>query len=232
MRPQVVRSSVRDFEIDKRADRQRTRHEDQSVDLRRVPPRASDRNRLAVAGFVFGFTDSFDKDLHRCAYERPVLAQRDCLLRLHDRIATLLGDVSRYCSQIKGDRPGTRFRRVGEDADVIELLLLHKIEQRLELLVCFTWVADDERGAHHGVRHPGAGMIDQAAGHGDVARPVHSAQHGWMRMLDRHVEVGQERVVLGHDVDHAQCQRAGVDVEHAQPRKIGHAFHDLLKQAG
>jgi hypothetical protein len=51
-------------------------------------------------------------------------------------------------------------------------------------------------------------------------------------MLDRHVEVGQERFVLGHHVDHPQGQRARVDVEHAQPGKIGYAFHDLLEQAG
>ena len=110
---------------------------------------------------------------------------------------------------------------------MIELLLLHKVEQRLELLIGLAGVADDECRAHHDVRHPGAGVVDQAAGHGDVTGTVHGPQHGWVRVLDRHIKVGQKRVVLGHDVNHAQRQRAGVNVEHAQPEKIRDAFHDL-----
>ena len=138
----------------------------------------------------------------------------------------------RHGGEIEGDRLGARLRRVGEDPDVVELLLLDKIEQGLELPVGLAGVADDQRGAHHDVRHPGAGMVDEAAGHGDVAGTVHGAQHGRVGVLDRHVEVGQERIVLGHDVDHAQRQRAGVDVEQAQPGEIGHAFDDLLSRLG
>jgi hypothetical protein len=63
MRPQVVRTRFRDFEIDKRPERQCTRYEDQSIDLRRVPPRAADRDRLTVARFVLGIADGLDKDL-------------------------------------------------------------------------------------------------------------------------------------------------------------------------
>jgi hypothetical protein len=54
MRPQVVRTRLRDLEIDKRADRQRARHEDEPVNLRRVPPRAADGDRLGVARLVLG----------------------------------------------------------------------------------------------------------------------------------------------------------------------------------
>jgi hypothetical protein len=104
MRPQVVRTRLRDLEIDKRADREGTRHEDQPIDLRSVPPRAADGDRLAVAGFVLGLADGLDKDLHRRTDQRLVLPQRDCLLRLHDRVATLRGDVCRHCGQIEGDR--------------------------------------------------------------------------------------------------------------------------------
>ena len=64
----------------------------------------------------------------------------------------------------------------------------------------------------------------------DVAGAVHVPQHGRVGVLDRHVEVGQQRVVLGHDVDHAQGQRAGVDVEQAQPGEIGHTLHDLREK--
>jgi hypothetical protein len=52
MRPQVVRTRLRDLEIDKRADRQSARHEDETIDLRCMPPRTADGDRLGVARFV------------------------------------------------------------------------------------------------------------------------------------------------------------------------------------
>jgi hypothetical protein len=74
MRPQIIRTGLCDLEIDKRADRQRTRHEDQAIDLRRVPPRAADRDRLAIARFVLGLTDRLDQDLQRPTDKCLVLA--------------------------------------------------------------------------------------------------------------------------------------------------------------
>jgi hypothetical protein len=67
MRPQVVRTHLRDLEIDKRADRQRPRHEDQSVDLRRMASRAADGDRLGAACLVFSLelADGLDKHLQR-----------------------------------------------------------------------------------------------------------------------------------------------------------------------
>jgi hypothetical protein len=182
-----------------------------------MPSRAADRDRLGAACLVFSLelADGLDQHLQRLAHQRLVLAQRDRLLRFHDRVAALFGNVCRHRGQIEGDRLRARLRRVGEDPDMVELLLLDKIKQGLELLVGLAGVADDQRGAHHDVWHPGAGVIDQAAGHGDIAGAVHVPQHSRVGVLDRHVEVGQERVVLGHDVDHAQRQRAGVDVEQA-----------------
>ena len=63
MRPQVVRTRLRDLEIDKRPDRQRTRHEDQPIDLRCVSARAADRDRLGTACLVFSLADGLDQDL-------------------------------------------------------------------------------------------------------------------------------------------------------------------------
>jgi hypothetical protein len=74
MRPQVVRTHLRDLEIDKRADRQRPRHEDQSVDLRRMASRAADGDRLGVARLVLGLADRLDQHLHPRAHQRLVLA--------------------------------------------------------------------------------------------------------------------------------------------------------------
>jgi hypothetical protein len=96
MRPQVVRTHLRDLEIDKRADRQHPRHEDQSVDLRRMTSRAADGDRLGVARLVLGLADRLDQHLQPLADQRLVLAQRDRLLRFHDRVATLFGDVRRH----------------------------------------------------------------------------------------------------------------------------------------
>jgi hypothetical protein len=97
MRPQIVRTRLRDLEIDKRADRQGARHEDEAVDLRCMPPRAADGDRLGVARFVLGLelelADRLDQHLQRLTHQRLVLAQRDRLLRLHDRVAPLFGDV-------------------------------------------------------------------------------------------------------------------------------------------
>ena len=77
MRPQVVRTRLRDLQIDKRADRQGTRHEDQSIDLRRVPSRAANGDRLSVARFVFRLADRLDEHLQRLSHQRLVLAERD-----------------------------------------------------------------------------------------------------------------------------------------------------------
>jgi hypothetical protein len=98
MRPQVVRTRLRDLEIDKRADRQRARHEDQSIDLRRVPAGAADGDRLGVPCLVLSLelADGLDQHLQRLAHQRLVLAQRDCLLRFHDRVAALLRNVCRH----------------------------------------------------------------------------------------------------------------------------------------
>lgn len=97
MRPQVVRTRIRDLEIDKRTDRQGPRHEDEAVDLRCMAPRAADGDRLRMARFDLGLelelTDRLDQHLQRLTYQCLVLTQRDRLLRLHDRVAPLFGDV-------------------------------------------------------------------------------------------------------------------------------------------
>jgi len=68
MRPQVVRTRLGDLEIDKRTDRQHTRHEDQSIDLRRVAPSPADGDRLGAPCLVFSLADGLDQHLHRLAH--------------------------------------------------------------------------------------------------------------------------------------------------------------------
>jgi hypothetical protein len=74
--------------------------------------RAADGNRLRIACLVFSLklTDGLDQHLQRLAHQRLVLAQRDRLLRLHDRVAALLGHGCRHGGEIEGDRLRTRLR--------------------------------------------------------------------------------------------------------------------------
>ena len=232
MRPEIVRAGLRDLQIGKRADLERPWHDDQAVDFRRVAAGAADGDRLRVALVVLSLTDGLDQDLQRLPDERLILAQGDRLLRLHDGVAAFLRDLRRYMRQVERHRLRARLRGVGEDADVIELLLPDEVEQGLELRVRLPRIADDEGGAHDQVRQPLPGVIDETARHIDAAGPVHVAQHRRIGVLDRHVEVGQEHIVLGQDVDHAQGERTGVDVEHAQPGEVGHALGNLLQELG
>lgn len=57
MGPQIVRTRLRDLQIEKLTDGELSRHEVKSVDLRHVPSRAVDGDWLAVARFVLGFAD-------------------------------------------------------------------------------------------------------------------------------------------------------------------------------
>lgn len=73
-------------------------------------------------------------------------------------------------------------------------------------------------------------MGDQPAGHLNVAGPSHIAQHRGIGMLNRHVQIGHEHLVLGHDINHPERQDAGVDVEHPEPGEVGYLVGDHLEQ--
>lgn len=102
----------------------------------------------------------------------------------------------------------------------------------MKLSLRFARVSDDERRSHGDARHLVSRMVDEAPGHVDVARPVHGSEHRAVRVLDRHIQIWQEHVVVRHDVHHAQRQWAGVDIEHAQPGEIRHLLDDHLEQLG
>jgi len=100
-----------------------------------------------------------DQHLHRCANQLPVLPQRDAVLRLHDRIPPLLGDLCRHRS-VERRRLRPRLGRVREDADVVEFLLFDEGQEAPELVIRLARVADDERCPHHQTRQRRAGMVD------------------------------------------------------------------------
>ena len=104
-----------------------TRHEDQAVYLRCVARRSPDGHRFSTPDLIFDLTHAFDQDEHILANQCPVLAEGNRLLRLHDPASPLFGDLGRYWIA-KRSRHRARFRRIGEDADVVELLRFDKGE--------------------------------------------------------------------------------------------------------
>jgi hypothetical protein len=109
---------------------------------------------------------------------------------------------------------GPFFGRVSEHADMVELSFGDESRQRLELRFGLSRKADDECCPHDGVGKLGSGVLDQAAGHVDVAGSVHRPQHVSVGVLDGHVQIGEQRVMLGHDVNHFEGQQAWIDVQH------------------
>src|SRR5215216_1285292 len=51
-------------------------------------------------------------------------------------------------------------------------------------------------------------------------------------MLDRHIKVGKQHVVLSHHIDHAQRERTRIDVKHPQPSQVRYLLHDHFEQVG
>jgi len=197
-----------------------------------MPPGAPDRDRFDLPGLVLRLALRFDQDLQGSPHELAVLAQRNRLLGFHDRVAPLFGDLGGNRCCVERGRFRARFRGIGEDPDMVEGHLLDKAKERLELGVGFAWVADDQGRAHRHIGQGGPRVIDQAACHVDAARPVHAAQDVAVRVLDRHVQVRQEGIMLGHHIDHAQGERARVDIEEPQPGQVRDLLDDHLQQLG
>jgi hypothetical protein len=181
-----------------------------------MPACAPNRDRFAAAGAVFqlNLADGFRQYLQLLAAIAPVLGQRDGLLNLHQLSAARFGHRLRHTVRQFG-RPGALLDRVGEDADVVELHLAHEVEQRPELRVGLARIAHDEGRAHGQIGQLLSRVGHQPARHLDIAGAAHGAQHVVVGVLDRHVEVRQQLLVLGNHVDHAQRQRAGIDVKQA-----------------
>ena len=115
-------------------------------------------------------------------------------------------------------------RRIGEAADAVELRCLEEGEQLVELALGLAREADDERAADR--RGPGraarhASMRAQRAL--GVRRALHELQDARARVLERHVEIGQEppragsSAISGIDVVDVRIR---IDVVQAHPRAV------------
>ena len=71
----------------------------------------------------------------------------------------------------EGNRTG--LWRIGENADMIELLFLDEVEQVLELLVGFAWKPRDQSGAQHHIVERVSRMIEDAPGEIEIRRSQH-----------------------------------------------------------
>lgn len=194
-----------------------------------MPAAPADRDRLGITPFVFDLPDCFDQNFKRLPNQCPVLFQRDPLLEFHDRRPALLGN--RLWNGVRQERAlGLFLERVSKDADVTERHLFDEVVQSLELFLGLAWVADDQGRAHRHVRQPLAGMIDQPAGHLDIAGTAHISQHRGIGVLNRHVQIGHEHPVLSHHINHPEREQAGVDIEHPEPGEIGNLVGNHLEQ--
>ena len=96
------------------------------------------------------------------------------------------------------------------------LRLAHEVQQVLELGLGLAREAGDEGRAHDDLRAglaPARQPLQVALAAG---RALHALEHVGVRMLERHVQVGQHAAV-GHQRQHLVDMRIGIDVVQAHP---------------
>src|SRR5258708_33713765 len=166
------------------------RHTDSAVDLRSVA--------LAAALGPTG-ADLINDALLAGAAVALEAARRDRLLALHEAVPALFFDLIRHSlGKIVGSRAFHRL--VAEAADPVERRLIEPIKQKGEFLLGLAWETDDEGRTQGDVRTDGAPGADAVERLFLRGRPPHALEHGRGRMLERHVEVGQD-LAFGHQWD-------------------------------
>ena len=108
------------------------------------------------------------------------------MLQGHQAVFTVERDLVRYliwklCSR------GALLWREGKYAHVVELLLGHKIQQMLKLLLRFAGEAHDEGSAQHRLGQLLADAAKHPGGHVCLPGAVHSPQHVGVAVLKRQV---------------------------------------------
>ena len=126
-------------------------------------------------------------------------------------------------------RLGAWLVRVSEYAHVVEFHLSHKAIEVFELCLCLAWKANDQRRPHHQVGESRPRVIDEPPRHVQVTGTVHRAQDVPVGMLEWHVEVREQRLVLGHHVDDLEREHGRVDVQHPHPRQVRDLLDDHLE---
>ncbi len=122
-------------------------------------------------------------------------------------------------------------RRIGEGADAIELRGGQEIEQHLEIRVGFARKADDEGAAQGQLGADATPRLQAFKGILGGGRAFHALQDTRAAVLQRHVEIGQDRP-LSHERDQLIDVRIGIDVVQAHPGAQAAQGAGQLGQAG
>ncbi len=151
------------------------------------------------------------------------LADGDLLLQLHKALEALfLYLFGHGIRQFVG--LGALDRAVFEAADPIQLRLVDKVEQHLEVLLGLAREADDKGGAQGDLGADLAPLLDPLQGALDGAGTLHQFQDARAGMLQRDIEVGQY-LAIAHQGDDVIHVRIGVDVVQTHPDiELGQLF--------
>ena len=100
---------------------------------------------------------------------------------------------------------------------MVKALLLHELQQVLELLFGFAGVANDEGGAQHRIGQLLSDALQQLAIHPLLPGPIHRPQHLRVAVLQRQIQVGQHVGHLAVGRQHLGGESCGVGVMHPNP---------------
>ena len=111
---------------------------------------------------------------------------------------------------------GALDRRIGEGADAVELGLVEKIQQFVELGFGLAGKAGDEGAADRQVRHHPAPCRDAVEHLFRRGRPLHQFEDALAGVLEGHVEVRQD-LAFRHQRNQVVDARIGINVMQAHP---------------
>ena len=112
--------------------------------------------------------------------------------------------------------------RVGEDADVIEVVIAHERLELLDVRGRFSRETDNEGRAQGDAGHRLADVIEQTVVLLPRPGPFHPLQDGIGRVLQRQVDVLADMLALGHRRKRVIADRRGVQIEEPDPFDTRH----------
>ena len=86
---------------------------------------------------------------------------------------------------------------VAEDAEPVELRGFDELQQLFEIRFGLAGESDDEAGADRDARNRAPDLFEQLQEDVAVRAALHALQHGSAGVLQRHIDVLHERIVLG-----------------------------------
>jgi hypothetical protein len=164
---------------------------------------------------VFLF-QSVDEDLHFAPDETFETLGGDGTLEFDDfRETILLDDVIDVVFVLH--RSGTGLGRICERAHPIELGLLEKGQQCPKVIVRLAGESHEAGRANRKIGDRTAQPDELLAQRTRALGPAHPLQHPIARMLDRHVDVGNDTGLAPHQLHQPVSDAGRIDVEQTKP---------------